>query len=225
MPTLAAAAVAPRRKIFRHTARRRLHARFSDDRSSRPARCVGRGRRPSSAATYARAMRPWARGPCRRGVRGPAGGRSASRGMDPPSRPDTFPGYPETSRSRIVRAGAWCRSVLELVNARARRSGRRPTMLECQKGKCAICGWAPDTSEVEFPLHVDHDHNCCPGDRSCGICTRQLLCRGCNLAIGSMGDDAERPEAAAEYVRLWAPFTKPGTVRQLVGSAKRDKRR
>lgn len=33
-------------------------------------------------------------------------------------------------------------------------------------------------------LSVDHDHACCPGDRSCGKCIRGLLCVSCNFVLG-----------------------------------------
>lgn len=33
-------------------------------------------------------------------------------------------------------------------------------------------------------LSVDHDHGCCPADRSCGRCIRGLLCVSCNFVLG-----------------------------------------
>lgn len=39
---------------------------------------------------------------------------------------------------------------------------------------CGICGAA--TMKNGNSLHVDHDHACCPGERSCGACIRGVLC-------------------------------------------------
>jgi hypothetical protein len=50
-------------------------------------------------------------------------------------------------------------------------------LLEFQRGSCAICGSRNAGSKS---LHIDHDHVCCPGRRSCGDCVRGLLCSGCN---------------------------------------------
>lgn len=70
--------------------------------------------------------------------------------------------------------------------------------LAAQGGRCAICRTA-DPGWASFA--VDHDHACCSGTRSCGRCVRGLLCRACNQALGSFGDNPERFEAAASYLR------------------------
>ena len=73
-------------------------------------------------------------------------------------------------------------------------------MRESQGYACRICR----RSEADAPeggrLHIDHDHGCCPGERSCGKCVRGLLCGPCNKAIGAFGDDPELLMAAAEYL-------------------------
>ena len=48
-------------------------------------------------------------------------------------------------------------------------------------------------------LVVDHDHNCCPGERSCGECVTGVLCHGCNLALGFTYEDPARLRALARY--------------------------
>ena len=69
-------------------------------------------------------------------------------------------------------------------------------MVEERGGRCDICGQVP-----EKRLHVDHDHKCCPGRRSCGMCIRGLLCQRCNLAIGLLEDDIELFESAIAYIK------------------------
>ena len=54
-------------------------------------------------------------------------------------------------------------------------------LLEKQGNACAVCSVSFDTVHP----NVDHDHNCCPGTRSCGKCLRGLLCSNC-LTIASM---------------------------------------
>lgn len=70
--------------------------------------------------------------------------------------------------------------------------------LRHQGGKCAICLNALSCEARE--VHVDHDHSCCPGGRSCGSCVRGLLCRGCNWALGHFGDNVVTLRAAADYI-------------------------
>lgn len=52
-------------------------------------------------------------------------------------------------------------------------------LLLAQNGVCALCS-RPSSKR----LHVDHDHGCCPGIRSCGQCVRGLLCGPCNRLLG-----------------------------------------
>ena len=58
-------------------------------------------------------------------------------------------------------------------------------LFKAQKGRCAICF---ETQE-DRNLAVDHDHKCCPGEKSCGKCIRGLLCQKCNTILG-LGDDS-----------------------------------
>ncbi len=53
-------------------------------------------------------------------------------------------------------------------------------LLADQGGACAIC----EQPAKGRRLHVDHDHFCCPGKRSCGKCLRGLLCAACNVKLG-----------------------------------------
>lgn len=74
------------------------------------------------------------------------------------------------------------------------------TKLAEQNGTCAICPYYPRPGEV---LRQDHDHSCCPTDKTCGKCLRALLCDWCNRGIGFMADSPERLRAAAEYIEAW----------------------
>jgi hypothetical protein len=56
---------------------------------------------------------------------------------------------------------------------------------EAQDFVCAICG-------CDKPSHIDHSH-------ATGK-VRGLLCAGCNVGIGMLGDNSERCLAAASYL-------------------------
>lgn len=72
------------------------------------------------------------------------------------------------------------------------------TLLRSQDGGCALCRQPPDTEA----LSVDHDHACCPGERSCGRCIRGLLCRRCNIDLGHLENrDATWFAATDAYLR------------------------
>lgn len=49
-----------------------------------------------------------------------------------------------------------------------------------QEGKCKI-----QVCDREA-THIDHDHKCCPGRKSCGACVRGLLCDPCNRDLGML---------------------------------------
>ena len=68
-----------------------------------------------------------------------------------------------------------------------------------QAGRCAICLASPSEVPRGYLL-VDHDHACCPGERSCGRCVRGLLCARCNLALGQFRDDPELLTSAVRYL-------------------------
>jgi hypothetical protein len=64
-------------------------------------------------------------------------------------------------------------------------------MFAAQQGKCAICGTTkPGGRGVRFS--VDHDHDT-------GV-VRGLLCNGCNVGIGALGEDIDRLMSAAAYL-------------------------
>jgi hypothetical protein len=71
--------------------------------------------------------------------------------------------------------------------------------MERQGGTCPICvrgiTWGS--------MHVDHDHECCPGETSCGRCVRGFLCPTCNVGLGSFQDSPELLVSAAVYMEGW----------------------
>src|SRR5690606_11857913 len=72
------------------------------------------------------------------------------------------------------------------VEARKHRYGiteeHYDNLIAEQGNACAVCK-TPFDDKVR--PNVDHDHNCCPGTRSCGNCLRGLLCSHC-LTLASI---------------------------------------
>lgn len=66
-----------------------------------------------------------------------------------------------------------------------------------QGGRCGICQTIDPGSRA---FHVDHDHGCCPGMRSCGKCIRGLLCHKCNAGLGMFGDSVVSLTLAIQYL-------------------------
>lgn len=73
-------------------------------------------------------------------------------------------------------------------------------ILASQGGRCAICGIDAPTDIRTSRFHVDHDHACCPGTKSCGKCVRGLLCHACNTALGNFKDSPENLLSALGYL-------------------------
>lgn len=116
---------------------------------------------------------------------------------------------PEPVRER---ARAYYAANAERVKAQKREAGNLKIrygltkedysrMLAEQGGKCANpqCGNTP--LDIGRRLHVDHDHSCCPGWKSCGKCVRGLLCPSCNSALGYVDDDIDRLNGLTQYLK------------------------
>lgn len=74
-------------------------------------------------------------------------------------------------------------------------------MWQDQDGQCACCHreinpWGRST-------HIDHDHACCAGPRSCGKCVRGIVCGSCNVGLGKFRDDPILLASAIEYLERW----------------------
>ena len=76
-------------------------------------------------------------------------------------------------------------------------------MLAAQEGGCAVCGTTAPGGRGRF--HVDHDHTCCPGAKSCGKCIRGLLCNNCNVGLGHFRDDPSIMVAGIAYLNSPRP--------------------
>ena len=63
--------------------------------------------------------------------------------------------------------------------------------LQAQNGVCAICG-----QKQEKSLAVDHSHE--------SGALRGLLCKTCNLGLGTFNENPERLRSAAAYLERWA---------------------
>lgn len=66
---------------------------------------------------------------------------------------------------------------------------------------CMICGGRKQ-------LAIDHDHDCCAKQTTCGQCIRGMLCVNCNHALGHMKDDVSRLKKAIAYLERFPKYVK-----------------
>ncbi len=108
----------------------------------------------------------------------------------------------ECARKALARRGYLAKRDQIANQHRIRRFGvddqRLAEMLAAQGGGCAICGKTEPGGRGDW--HVDHDHTCCSGRKTCGQCVRGVLCAACNWMLGSARDNADVLMAAAAYV-------------------------
>lgn len=57
---------------------------------------------------------------------------------------------------------------------------------------CEVCGSNDN-------LYIDHNHECCPTEFTCGKCIRGVLCRDCNFAEGLIST-VQRAKRLLEYM-------------------------
>lgn len=76
-------------------------------------------------------------------------------------------------------------------------------LMDAQKGRCPVC--AEELSSTR-PA-VDHDHRCCPGSKSCGICVRGILCTRCNLLLGKAKERRDVLVGAIAYLDEHGEFS------------------
>ena len=68
-------------------------------------------------------------------------------------------------------------------------------LYETNNGSCWICN-----KTTKYFLHVDHNHLCCAGTKSCGKCVRGLLCYNCNTLLGNAKDNKDILKSALVYL-------------------------
>lgn len=70
-----------------------------------------------------------------------------------------------------------------------------------QKSVCAACG--SEDYGWSGAWNIDHDHRCCPRNRSCVKCRRALLCSKCNMILGYCNDNPDHLEKLIGYIKEW----------------------
>jgi hypothetical protein len=76
-------------------------------------------------------------------------------------------------------------------------------IFNAQRGRCTICDRVMrllSSSRLGDAACIDHDHQCCPGRKSCGLCFRGLICSTCNKGLGYFDDDPIVLLKAIEYL-------------------------
>lgn len=75
---------------------------------------------------------------------------------------------------------------------------RWAALLSEQDGRCYLCCEPLILDGPRHLVHIDHDHSCCRGAKSCGDCIRGLACNKCNQGVGQFGDSVERLRRVAD---------------------------
>ena len=103
----------------------------------------------------------------------------------------------------------WAKSQAGRISVRATKAkqlyGLSPEqyddILLGQEGKCEVCRVEMTAeSHKKTSVAVDHDHACCPGNKSCGKCIRGMLCSMCNFMLGFANDNVETLANAIQYL-------------------------
>ena len=77
--------------------------------------------------------------------------------------------------------------------------GEYNLLLSSQDFKCPLC---TDPLIPSNRPHVDHDHSCCSGTKSCGKCVRGILCQRCNVALGLLRENVDTISRIENYLNV-----------------------
>lgn len=113
---------------------------------------------------------------------------------------DEFPPKPKGPYSWMCR---WCERNRQAIRKHGITIQQKQQIAQHQCG-CSICGHIEPGGRGWV---VDHDHACCPGEKSCPKCRRGILCVYCNMVLGNAFDRIDILEAAIEYLRSHASGT------------------
>lgn len=110
---------------------------------------------------------------------------------------------PETCYTKYVRNSdglfVWCNRCRadHLKNLPVER---RRELLQKQGGRCATCTFTFDVhGGAKKTYCIDHRHECCPSQNTCGNCTRALLCQSCNGKAGTVEEHLKFLAYCLEY--------------------------
>lgn len=105
----------------------------------------------------------------------------------------------KTEMAREARAADPLFSVkAHLWNKYKMRVAEYDSLLESQGGGCALCGAKAGVQR----LHVDHDHRCCAGKRTCGKCVRGIVCYPCNTKLSILDTDSPYALRVRAYLKV-----------------------
>jgi len=89
-------------------------------------------------------------------------------------------------------------------------SAQYQEVIDLKDGTCYVCEKAPAPGKS---LYIDHNHACCPGEKSCGKCVRGALCQACNSALGQIRDNVQSLEYLIKYLENGGSHSSPNSTR------------